>query len=156
MTHTYNRSLLDEVSDQTILDFLKSTIHSLSSETYQASKGWKAVLDRLEFRIAFLETVAEASADTRDASAITPLWERLIKTLPPIKESMDLGKPVLDSFSVKLQRKLASTVPPRPIVQTSFESAFRNLEQLCKDGKASVEVLTYYDSHSLMVSKILN
>jgi len=153
VTHTYTRSLLEEVKDQPVLDFLKDTIQSLSSETYQTSEIWQAVLQRLHFRIAFLETVAEASADTRDASAISPLWDRLIETLPTIKDSIDIGKPVPESFSAKLQRKLASTVPPRPMVQTSFETAFQNLEQLCRDGKDLVQVLEYHDSHSLMVSQ---
>lgn len=157
MTHTYSRSLLEEVSDQAILDFLQSTILSLSSsETFQSSIAWRAVLARLESRIAFLETITEAAADTRDASAISPLWKKVIGTLPPIKESTSLGKPVPESFSVKLQRKLASTVPPRPIVQIGFETAFGILEQLCKDGEIVVEVLEYYGSHSLMVSQTSN
>ncbi|RQM06714.1 hypothetical protein DH86_00003965, partial [Scytalidium sp. 3C] len=47
-------------------------------------------------------------------------------------------------------RNLASTVPPRPVVEVSQEDAFDHLEKLCKDGCAVVDVLDYHDSHSLL------
>jgi N-alpha-acetyltransferase 35, NatC auxiliary subunit len=80
------------------------------------------------------------------------MWADLQILLPGLKSTTKLGKPVPASFSVKLQRKLASTVPPRPIVQVGQEAAFDQLERLCRDGAVAVEVLKYYDSHSLMVS----
>lgn len=72
--------------------------------------------------------------------------------IPDLKSSLPFGKSFPSSFSVKIQRKLASTVPPRPIVEVSQEAAFEHLERLCLDASVAVEVLKYYDSHSLMVS----
>jgi hypothetical protein len=80
------------------------------------------------------------------------LWIELLASLPALKSSTILGKATPTAFSVKLQRKLASTVPPRPIVQISDEAAFDHLERLCRDGSVVVEVIDYHDSHSLMVS----
>jgi hypothetical protein len=64
---------------------------------------------------------------------------------------MELSKPIPESFSTKLQRKLGSTVPPRPVVDVAFDAAYKHLEQLCRDGQILTEVLDYHDSHSLMV-----
>lgn len=72
--------------------------------------------------------------------------------LPGIKDSHGLGKPVPEAFSAKLQRKLASTMPPRPIVQTSFEDAFANLTRMISDGIEVVGVLNYTDSICLQVA----
>lgn len=106
---------------------------------------------RLEFREAFLRTVEEA--DSRSSMEnIKKHWNELGSLLPALKSSEHLGKGVLASFSEKLQRKLASTVPPRPIVDLEWEAAFDHLERLCQDGSVAAEVLEYYDSHSLMVS----
>ncbi len=83
-------------------------------------------------------------------------WTTLGDFLPYLKSSSKLAKAVPSSFSVKIQRKLASTVPPRPIVQVGQEAAFDHLDRLCKDAAVAVEVLNYYDSHSLMVCPYKN
>jgi N-alpha-acetyltransferase 35, NatC auxiliary subunit len=109
----------------------------------------KALGCRLHFRAQFLK-IADM-ADTRTPTNIKEMWSDLLAALPQIKASAYLGKPVPSSFSTKIQRRLASTVPPRPIVQVSQEAAFEHLERLCRDASVVVEVLKYYDSHSLMV-----
>lgn len=83
------------------------------------------------------------------------MWTTLQALLPQIVSSADLGKPVPESFSIKVQRKLASTVPPRPIVNVSQDRAFEHLERLCRDAAAVVDVLEYHDSHSLFVCQTL-
>jgi hypothetical protein len=104
---------------------------------------------RLRFRAQFLKVVE--MADARTPTNIKDLWTDLLAALPDIKSSTHLGKAVPASFSTKIQRKLASTVPPRPIVQVSQDAAFEHLERLCRDASVVVEVLKYYESHSLMV-----
>jgi hypothetical protein len=108
---------------------------------------------RLQFRIVFLNAVEMANS-RRSFIAIKTVWEELSKFLPELKSSSKLGKSVSNAFSVKIQRKLASTVPPRPIVQVSQEAAYDHFERLCRDAALVVEVLKYYDSHSLMVGCI--
>lgn len=112
---------------------------------------------RLTFRSQFL-TVVE-TADSRDAETslkVKEMWTELLTLVPKIKSTTSLGKPKPESFSSKLQRKLASTVPPRPIVEVGQEAAFSHLERLCKDAAVVVEVLRYYDSYSLMVSSYIS
>lgn len=111
----------------------------------------EALVQRLKCRNSLLNTVGVAE----DRSSIEPLlsaWSATIELLPGIKSKRELAKPVPDAFSVKLQRKLASTVPPRPVVTISFDDAYQHLERLCKDGLVVSEVLDFHDTSSLMVS----
>ena len=108
-----------------------------------------ALCMRLKFRIAFLTAVS--LADQRDMTLSKDAWNEVITLLSGVSASHELSKPVPDAFSVKLQRKLASTVPPRPVVTIAFETAYKHLERLCHDGRALTDILNYHDSHSLMV-----
>ena len=94
------------------------------------------------------------AADSRTSPELKTLWLELLAFVPDLKSSAQLGKAVPSSFSIKVQRKLASTVPPRPIVQVAQETAFDHFERLCRDASVAVEVLRYYDSHSLMVCTV--
>jgi hypothetical protein len=128
---------------------LKDAQDALCSSKLTSSELRDALSMRLKFRIAFLTAVS--LADQRDKTLSRDAWDELVSFLPGVSTSRELSKPVPDSFSVKLQRKLASTVPPRPVVTIAFEAAYKHLERLCHDGRALTEVLNYYDSHSLMV-----
>jgi len=119
----------------------------ISEEISSEMKG--ALHCRLRFRAMFLEAVE--MADSRASSQMKVQWQELLAFVPELKSSAKLGRSVPNSFSAKIQRRLASTVPPRPIVQVSQETAHNYLERLCQDGSIVIEVLEYYDSHSLMV-----
>lgn len=149
-THTFNRSLLSEIDDKPVLELLEDTMERLAADNSIPENSKQALLQRLKMRVAFLTTVL--AVDERVAPIIKSAWQVLSNTLPSIRDTREFGKPVPDSFSVKLQRKLASTVPPRPIVETSFEDAYNHLVRLCHDGDLAAEILDYKDSHSLMVS----
>jgi len=153
VTHTFNRSLLESIDHELILKLLEETQELLTTSLEMASDVKKALGCRLRFRARFLKIVE--IAESRTSTNIKDLWIDLLNALPGLKSSTGLGKAVPSSFSVKIQRKLASTVPPRPIVQVSQEAAFDHLERLCRDASVVVEVLKYYDSHSLMVCKVL-
>jgi len=141
--------LLENIDYESILNLLAETEKLLDSSPEIGSDLKRALGCRLRFRAQFLKIVD--MADSRTPTDIKDLWTALLATLPDIKTSTHLGKAVPSSFSTKIQRKLASTVPPRPIVQVSQEAAFEHLERLCRDASVVVEVLKYYDSHSLMV-----
>lgn len=79
-------------------------------------------------------------------------WTIALESLPGLGSELELSKPVPEAFSAKLQRKLASTVPPRPVVTVEIGAAYTHLERLCQDGLIVTEVLNFHDSHSLMVS----
>lgn len=110
----------------------------------------EALLHRIQLREVFLDAV-ESPQHIKDVEAVRKPWKDAIPLLPRIKASHNLGKAVDEAFSVKLQRKLASTMPPRAIVQMEFEEAFSQLSRLFHDGLQLVDVLKYHDSQSLLV-----
>jgi hypothetical protein len=72
--------------------------------------------------------------------------------LEPIKKSHALGISVPEAFSTKIQRRLASTMPPRPIVQLSFEEAYTHFKRLFVDGQEVADVLDFTDPQTILVS----
>lgn len=48
-----------------------------------------------------------------------------------------------DAFSLKIQRKLASTVPPRPMVNITSDDALAHLKRLCQDAIDMQQMLDY-------------
>lgn len=100
-----------------------------------------AIRCRLLFRHEFLSALDEdlEVLDTRS----TDNFVSCLSTLSGITETVALGTPVPEAFSLKIQRKLASTVPPRPIVQISPEDALAHLKRLCQDAIDMQEMLDY-------------
>ena len=51
-------------------------------------------------------------------------------------------------FSAKIQRRLASNIPPRPIVDVSFDDSYEYLNQLCQNEKEVYRVLIHSSGSS--------
>lgn len=153
MTHTYNRSLLGELDDESIATFIDITIHLLGTSNAMDPRIKEALLQRLKYRNAFLRTVSMAG-DRSSMVSLQSAWSTTLQLLPGMKSERELATPVPDSFSVKLQRKLASTVPPRPVVAIEFDDAYQHLKKLCTDGLVVTEVLDFHDTNSLIVSPL--
>ena len=145
------RSLLAELDDVSITKFIDVTIHLLATSNSMDPRIKEALVQRLKCRNSLLNTVGVAG-DRSSSEPLLSAWSATLKLLPGIKSERELAKPVPDSFSVKLQRKLASTVPPRPVVTIAFDDAYQHLERLCRDGLVVSEVLDFHDTNSLMVS----
>lgn len=149
VTQTYNVSLLELVSIADVNKLIVSAIEYIDS----ASSPWPnnikmALKARLAFRKLFL---AEVSRDVKEMVEKKSNWDGCVTLLATIGITRNLGKPVPSVFSIAVQRKLASTVPPRPIVQIPFEEAFTILSRLCKDAKEILRVLKYSGATNLMV-----
>jgi hypothetical protein len=101
----------------------------------------QAIRCRLLFRHELLSAldqdleVLETRSTENFASCITQLG--------PLTESVSLGKPVPEAFSLKIQRKLASTVPPRPMVHISHDDALVHMKRLCQDAIDMQQMLDY-------------
>lgn len=109
-----------------------------------------ALTVRLHLRRVFL-AAAECPQHMTDPQRARAPWTEALKLLPRLSSTHRLGKPVEEAFSAKLQRKLASTMPPRPIVELCFEDAFRHLSRLFEDGLEVIGALEYTDSQCLQV-----
>lgn len=140
---------MEDIDAATIQLLLQDTIASLLNTDDISSDLQMALICRLRFRATFLKTVE--TADSRTSTETASLWLESLAFVPEMKSSTRFGRAVPTAFSSKLQRKLASTVPPRPIIHVSQEVAFKHLERLCQHGSMVLEVLKYHNSHSLLV-----
>jgi hypothetical protein len=131
-----------------VLQSLEAAQKTLSLQNI-SSELCDALMHRLKFRVGFL--CAVAISGERSSSSLKSSWITVLALLPGLKAARDISKSVPEAFSDKVQRKLASTVPPRPVVIVSFDAAYEHLERLCLDGQKVTEVLKYYDSQSLIV-----
>lgn len=107
-----------------------------------------ALAARLDFRRAFL-AAAECPQHVKDPERATSPWRDGLALLAKISSSHGRAKSVKEAFSAKLQRKLASTMPPRPIVELGFRDAVGHLQRLFEDGLEVVGALDYTDSQCL-------
>lgn len=149
MTNLYNRRLLTEYEAIDIEHVLDDAIAFLEGQAVKVENTVKdALIGRLQFRKAILSAVSiDVIADRQRATS----WTRCMEMLPTIKQSTIHGVPVHKSFSVKIQRRLASSVPPRPIVSISFDDAYTFLCRLCQHAKEAYGVLDYHGGAHLLV-----
>ncbi|KAI6781851.1 N-alpha-acetyltransferase 35 [Emericellopsis cladophorae] len=149
VTNTYNRTLLGSLSTADIRAELNDAANVVQKQReHLGGEISEALSSRLKLRDIFL-SAAECPQFVAQPDLARQPWETALMLLPTIKATHGLSKQVDESFSVKLQRKLASTVPPRPIVKLSFENAFGHLDRLFKDGCELINVLSYTNSQCL-------
>lgn len=82
---------------------------------------------------------------------IISAWSACSSLLASLSRSHQHDQPVSKSFSEKIQRKLASASPPRPIVSVDFNTAWEYLRRLCDDGKDVAGVLDCYGGNGILV-----
>lgn len=149
VTNTYHRSLSDKIDREEVRDVLQEARQLVKGLKHNLGPIAQALDFRLELRYAFLRAIELSELRSHPESLKTP-WIQMKAILEPINESHPLSTPVPEAFSVKLQRRLASTMPPRPIVQLNFEDAYLHLKRLFVDGIEVTDVLKYSDSQSLL------
>lgn len=88
-----------------------------------------AITARLKFREDFLRALDLDHPLEQMSSS----WSPVLAGMTSIKATHQLGQSVPGAFSTKMQRRLASTVPPRPIVEFEFKDALDLLEHICVD-----------------------
>ncbi|KAG5980011.1 hypothetical protein E4U55_004484 [Claviceps digitariae] len=148
--NTYNRTLLTNLPTKDVQDVLSDAVElvlSLKGSSVPDDTA-DALVGRLDLRRIFLKATESPQYMKEPAKAKIP-WDEALQILPRIATTHALGKAVDDAFSMKLQRKLASTMPPRPIVQLKFDDAFGHLTRLFRDGSEVISVLDYTDSQCL-------
>jgi N-alpha-acetyltransferase 35, NatC auxiliary subunit len=131
------RQLLASLSVEQVDQQLAAAIDWANEQQKQASAisselPWKAIATRLEARS--LMVVALAGPPTGVGTDSWQIhWLAVSQEIPNVKLSHSLGNQVLGAFSSKIQRRLASTSPLRPVVETSFEEACGIWAQLATD-----------------------
>ncbi|KAK3944495.1 N-alpha-acetyltransferase 35, NatC auxiliary subunit [Diplogelasinospora grovesii] len=150
VTNTYHRSLLEDIDRTEIRDEILAARRLLHSIRHEISEEVSQALSlRLELRTAFLRAIELSELRSNPDSLSLP-WSQMKAVWAAINKSHHLGKPVPEAFSTKIQRRVASTMPPRPIVHLSFEETFKHFNNLLEDGIEVLKVLNYHDPQSLL------
>ena len=151
VSNLYHRSLLTNIDVAEIYHTISEALSYVSRLKNISITLRDALVIRLELRNSFLSAVQfdEIINDHR-----VPWWDRCLELIPSLPNTTSLGTRVEASFSIKIQRRLASTVPPRPIVNISFDGAIEQLTRLCQNGKEAYRILDYHGGDNLMVSAL--
>ena len=152
MTNLYNRKLLSDFATVDIEKLLDSTIEWVTGPGRSISEGLvDSITARLKFRKSFLQAIAQ-DANLISQQKPNPRWVECSDTLPKLLQSHNSGVPIEGAYSEKIQRRLASTVPPRPMVKISFDDACAHLNRLCKDGDHVAKVLECQGGSNILVA----
>ncbi|KJR85419.1 amino-acid N-acetyltransferase subunit Mak10 [Sporothrix schenckii 1099-18] len=149
-TNTYHLSLLEDVGR----DEIRQVLQEARTAIVEVGDAWAdtvslALEARLDFRETFLTAIELAELRIRPDALKVP-WTQMTDAVKNIKESHDLGIAVPAAFNTKMQGLLASTMPPRPIVQPSFEDAVEQWSRFSTDGAEAMGILAYEDPQSLL------
>lgn len=110
----------------------------------------KAAMEcRLIFRQDFLNSL-QADRETFPLAPHSSL--SCLPLLTEIGRSASLGERVEQSFSMKIQRTLASSVPPRPMVTIQFIDAVSHLERLCCDATDVYQLYSFEGNQDLLTA----
>ncbi|KAJ9665442.1 N-alpha-acetyltransferase, non-catalitic subunit [Coniosporium apollinis] len=142
-THTYNRPLLTQIDETEIQQELSHCGEWLANELGTQHSMSTSLRRALESRLGFRQTLLSAMhQDANDPlNALDPLWRSTITFFSDIKSTHALGRPVPEAFSPKLQRRLASTVPPRPVVEYTFDEALQKMTLLCEHSLETIRAM---------------
>ncbi|KAH6868851.1 Mak10 subunit, NatC N-terminal acetyltransferase-domain-containing protein [Alternaria rosae] len=129
-THTYNRVLFVSVPMDVFLRELDAAMETIEDPDFEINDALrKAISSRLELRKDFLRALdLDLPLDQ-----ISYSWPPILQGIDSLKNTHQLGKTVPGAFSPKMQRRLASTVPPRPVVELDFKDALEKLHQIATD-----------------------
>lgn len=156
VTNTYDRNFLSHIEVTEVIALLQATRAELRELSNGVPKDLALALDlRLELRIAFLRAMELFPLRKSNPDSLKMPWIQMKELMKHFKKQHELAKPVPEAFSTKMQRRLASTMPPRPIVHLSFDDTYTHFEQMFQDGKDAMDVLKYVDPQSLLVSLLL-
>lgn len=108
-----------------------------------------AIENRLLLRRSILKALEQ---DTGPLKARTKSSLSCISLLHGVRVTSNLGKPVNEAFSTKIQRALASSVPPRPMVTIKFSEALSHFETLCHDAADVDQILETDGSEDLFTA----
>lgn len=150
VTHLYHRKLLSDFEVTDIERLLEDSLAWIRHTEGLCSDGLQVALaNRIQFRKAFLSVMK--LENPRDGPSQIHFWEICLEVLPSLLETKELGVAVDTSFSTKIQRRLANTVPPRPIVQIPFRESHLFLYQICQNGKEIFRAIDCTDNNSWLV-----
>ncbi|KAI9661935.1 MAG: hypothetical protein M1821_009175 [Bathelium mastoideum] len=125
-THTYNRDLFNHFEETQILDILSDAVRHLREQTLVKSSLSQSIMARLELR---MEMLRAFSCNHFDAK----IFDHARELTNTVQLTSGTGKAVREAFSEKIQRRLASTAPPKPVIEIGIAEAFEKLIHVLDD-----------------------
>lgn len=149
MGQLYNRNLLSGFDASHFYRLLDQAVAWVDAQNEIDHKLRDALRCRLLFRRKFLSALDQdlEVIETRSTEDFASSSSHLVT----LSETASLGKVVPAAFSMKIQRKLASTVPPRPIVNIDHESAIAHAKRICQDAIDMQQMLDYHGPSNFKV-----
>ena len=156
VTHTCNRQLLLDVPTGSVVEVLEMTVDQIDTNRSLSKVSSLPLVQRLSRLVLLLELLdPDAQNSPREHQG---LIERLKTTAMACTDTASFGIPVPDAFNAAfVQRKLTSTVPPRPVIDLSYKDASDEFTKLCDDMLAASHSLAFRESDSpedLIVSHV--
>ncbi|KAL8728353.1 MAG: hypothetical protein Q9181_005374 [Wetmoreana brouardii] len=139
VSNLYNRNLLTDIAAEEIHELLDQAIRLTEQEISIDEAVRSALTIRLRLRARLLIAVECDLNPDRDVQI--QFWKHCAELLPDLLETRRIAKPVQEAFSIKIQRRLASSVPPRPMVEVDFKDAHVFLGHLCRDAADVYHIL---------------
>ncbi|KAI5290811.1 hypothetical protein KEM54_000372 [Ascosphaera aggregata] len=161
VSQLFNRRLLSDIHTAEVVALVDEALSWLERQvptadiSSESGELMQAQIDALTSRLLFRRNLLIALDEdlnvlrSEDTSCFEESREHLTEILSSLSDQehrVSISKPVPESFNTKFQRGLASTVPPRPIVDTiSVDTALPFLSQLCTDAIDLVDLVKNYD-----------
>ncbi|KAK0946508.1 N-alpha-acetyltransferase, non-catalitic subunit [Friedmanniomyces endolithicus] len=132
VTHLFGRELLPSTGANDAIKLLDEAVKFLDgAEIRKVMRA--ALLERLHFAQTYIALLIGDSAD----------WDTL-DAMGRTAETRKLAQPIPEAFSDKVQRQLATSTPPRPMIAISWDEALQRWTELCADA-VEADRLTCFD-----------
>jgi len=123
VTHLFGRELLPKLGANEAIRGLHDAIRTLTDTADLSTNLREALQTRLQFRRSLLTSF------TGDEDR----WASLAQIVPRIGDSHALAHPLEEAFSAKVQRQLATSTPPRPMLVVSWKDACQRWSKMFDD-----------------------
>ncbi|EHY54835.1 N-alpha-acetyltransferase, non-catalitic subunit [Exophiala dermatitidis] len=148
-TQVYNRPLLHNFPVDEVSTLLQGASIWLQDSNIPAELK-QALKVRLDLRHSLLHLFESRVPGPRNT---VEDFEKFIGNINTTEASTVLGQPTVDeSFTLKIQRKLASSVPPRPMVTVERPRTFAFLRRLITDCRLAFQLFDISCSRDLLVA----
>ncbi|KAI5852246.1 Mak10 subunit, NatC N-terminal acetyltransferase-domain-containing protein [Tricharina praecox] len=148
---TYGLPLLQIVDAREVFALLESALEWLDENKGAPSLSEElatAMRNRLLLRKSLLENFSLGAEMYHEGVEST--WTGCLELVAKVEKEHALAKEVPEAWSMSVQRKLASSVPPRSLVELPFEEAATTLKQLCAETKDILKILNYAGATNTM------
>lgn len=139
VTQTFAQYMLNDFDHEDVIAEIRNAIDLLQQQDLPIDIK-DALTRRLELRIHLLKAFDPLTPI--QVIDKTPNWKGVMQSVEAINSTIHVGKPKPDVFSERVQRHLASSTPPIPMIKTSWEEAYPRFKRLAQDNLEAYRFIT--------------